>query len=99
MVPFGESGALYRTEIVADAQLTVTVDLVAHRGAVVRAVHRASCSLPSDTGSGDEPIRRLMGAADKAAWTVLNSREAVPPSAGTSRRKGAAVEPALDGPW
>jgi hypothetical protein len=95
MVPVGESGALYRTQIVADGQLTVTINLVAHRGAGVRAVHWVSCSLRSDTGAGDEPTRRLMEAADKIAWTVLRGGNGVRPSSDASPTTHAEAQPVL----
>ena len=74
IAPVGESGALYRTQIVADSVLTITVDLVAHRGAPARRVHRASCKIPPDGDALSEPVKWLVEAADEAAWTALSGR-------------------------
>jgi hypothetical protein len=70
----GESGALYRTQIVADSVLTITVDFIAHRGAPVRRVHRASCKTPPNGDALGERVKSLVGAADEAAWTALSGR-------------------------
>jgi hypothetical protein len=71
IAPIGESGALYRTQIVADSVLTITVDFIAHRGAPVRRVHRASCKISPDVDILGEPVKRLVKAADEAARIVL----------------------------
>jgi hypothetical protein len=70
----GESGALYRTQIVADSVLTITVDFIAHRGEPVRRVHRASCKTPPNGDTLGERVKSLVGAADEAAWTALSGR-------------------------
>jgi hypothetical protein len=71
IAPVGESGALYRTQIVVESLLTITVDLIAHRGAPVRRVHRASCKVPPDGDVLGEAAQRLVEAADEAASIVL----------------------------
>jgi len=71
--PVGESGALYRTQIAAASIFTITVDLIAHRGAPARRVHRANCQIPPDADALGEPIRELVKAADEAARTVLTA--------------------------
>jgi hypothetical protein len=76
IAPVGESGALYRTQIVDDSVVTISVDLIAHRGASVRRVHRASCTIPPELDALGEPVRRLVKAADEAAWTVLTASSA-----------------------
>ena len=82
--PVGESGALYRTQIVDGCVVTITVDLIEHRGASVRRVHRASCKISPDVDTLGEPVRRLVKAADEAAWTVLiaSSRDGPRPDVG-----------------
>jgi hypothetical protein len=86
MALVGESGALYRTQIVADSVLTVTIDLIAHCGARVQLVHRASRRVPPDVRAFNEPVRRLMEVADEAAWAVLtrSGRDGLPPSIGVN---------------
>jgi hypothetical protein len=95
IAPVGESGAFYRTQIVVDSLLTVTVDLIAHRGAPVRRVHRTSCIIPPDVDAFGEPIQELAKAADEAAWTVLRDicRDGPQPGASISGSNEGAVEP------
>jgi hypothetical protein len=84
IAPVGESGALYRTQIVDGSAVTITVDLIVHRGAPVRRVHRASCQIPPDTEVPGEPIQELLKAADEAASIVLtgSSRDGPRPDRG-----------------
>jgi len=84
IAPVGESGALYRTQIIDGSVVTIAVDLILHRGASVRRVHRASCQVPPDASAHGEPIRRLLKTADEAAWTVLiaSSRDGPRPDVG-----------------
>jgi hypothetical protein len=74
IAPVGESGALYRTQIVDGSVVTITVDLIVHRGAPAQRVHRASCKIPPNGDALGEPVKRLVGAADEAAWTALSGR-------------------------
>jgi hypothetical protein len=94
MAPVGESGALYRTQIIADFALTITVDLIAHRGAPVRRVHRASCKIPPDVDAFGASIQGLVKAADEAASTVLthDSRDGPRPGSGVSAIDAEAVK-------
>src|SRR3954453_21631878 len=62
MAQIGDNGALYRTQIIADSRLTITVDLVANRGAPARPIHRASCEVPRDADAVSAPVRRLLDA-------------------------------------
>lgn len=95
IAPVGESGALYRTQIVADSLLTITVDFIAHRGASAQRVHRASCRTPPDVDAFGEPIQGLLNAADEAAQTVLtgSSRDRSRPGTGVGAIDDEAVEP------
>jgi hypothetical protein len=97
IAPVGESGALYRTQIVDDSLLTITVDLIERRGAPVRRVHRASCKVPLDGDAFGEPTQRLLKAADDAAWIVLNgrSRDRPLPGTGVGAIDDAAMKPSV----
>ena len=94
IAPVGESGALYRTQIVDGSVVTITVDLIEHRGASVRRVHRANCRISPDVDASGEPIQRLVKAADEAAWTVLtgSSRDCTQPGSGASGIDDRAVQ-------
>jgi len=95
IAPVGESGALYRTQIVDDFVLTITVDFIAHRGAPVRRVHRVSCKISPDADALDEPVKRLVKVADEAAWKVLtgSSWDRPRPSTGVGATDDGAVKP------
>jgi hypothetical protein len=84
IAPVGESGALYRTQIVDGPIVTITVDLIVHRGAPVRRVHRATCQVPRDGDALDGPVKWLVGAADEAARTALSGRSPDRPGPGNS---------------
>jgi len=94
IVPVGESGALYRTQIVDDFVLTITVDLIAHRGAPARRVHRASCKILPEVDAFGEAIQGLLKAADDAAWTVLtgSNRDRPRPGSGADAVESDAVK-------
>jgi hypothetical protein len=84
IAPVGESGALYQAHIVDGSVFTITVDLIAHRGAPVRRVHRASCRISPDVDASGEPIQRLVKAAEEAAWTVLTASSRDHPRPGSA---------------
>jgi hypothetical protein len=99
MAQIGDSGALYRTQIIADSRLTVTVDLVPNCGAPARPIHRASCEVPPDTEAVSARVRRLIDAADEATRIALtrSSRDDLRLSVGVSADKDASSEPVLTG--
>ncbi len=74
MAPVGDGGdALYRSLVLADGAITVTVELHSCRGSGPRTVHRGRCGLPSDPGEAAERVRLLLGAADRAASRAVEA--------------------------
>jgi hypothetical protein len=73
VAPLGRCGggdALYRSLVLADGAIAVTVELHAaarRGGAGPRTVHRGRCGLPADPERTAERVRLLLGAADRAA--------------------------------
>lgn len=65
-----EGGALYRTLIVADDALTVTVDLQPHHGAGMRTLHKGRRYLSSKV-DGDALANALLTIADESARATL----------------------------
>ena len=64
----GRAAALYRSLVLADGAIAVTVELHAGRGGSgPRTVHRGRCGLPPDPERTGELVRLLLGAADRAA--------------------------------
>ena len=78
MAPLGRGGggdALYRSLVLADGAIAVTVELHACRGGSgPRTVHRGRCGLPPDPEEAAERVRLLLRAADRAAAEVGEAR-------------------------
>ena len=74
--PFGEGGgdALYRSLVVADSAIAVTVELHSPRASALRTVHRGRCGLPRDPDQTAERVRLLLGAADRAAAKAVEAQ-------------------------
>jgi hypothetical protein len=69
MAPLPEGGVLYRTLIVADGALTVTVDVQQCRGAGMRTLHKGRRDLLQSADDGS--VRRLLGTTDEATRAAL----------------------------
>ncbi len=67
--PLGGDGgdAFYRSLVLADGAVTVTVDLQSRHQSGTRTVHRGRCGLPRDPGQTVKRVRLLLAAADRAA--------------------------------
>ena len=81
--PLGDSGdALYRSLVLADGAIAVTVELHSRRRSGPRTIHRGRCGLPPDPEQTAERVRLLLGAADRAvaqrrgAWGRLRAHAA-----------------------
>ena len=72
--PLGGGDALYRSLVLAEGAIAVTVDL--HSGGVSgpRTVHRGRCGLPPDPEEAAERVRLMLRAADRAAAEVGEAR-------------------------
>ncbi len=69
-----DGDALYRSLVLADGAIAVTVELHACRGvSEPRTVHRARCGLPPDPQQTAERVRLLLGAADRAAARAVEA--------------------------
>ena len=76
VAPLGRGGgdALYRSLVLADGAVAVTVELHAGRGvSAPRTVHRARCALPPDPDRTAERVRLLLAAADRAAARAVEA--------------------------
>ena len=75
VLPFGEGGgdALYRSLVVADGAIAVTVELHSPRVSAPRTVHRGRCGLPRDPDQTAERVRLLLAAADRAAAKAVEA--------------------------
>ncbi len=63
----GDDGdAPYRSLVLADGAIAVTVELHARGASGPRTIHRGRCGLPPDPDQTAERVRLLLGAADKA---------------------------------
>ena len=72
--PLGDGDeALYRSLVLADGAIAVTVDLHARDVPGTRTVHRGRCGLPRDPDQIAERVRLLLGAADRAAAKALGA--------------------------
>ena len=73
--PLGDGGdALYRSLVLADGAIVVTVELHSRGVSGTRTIHRGRCGLPRDPEQTAERVRLLLGAADRAAARVLEVR-------------------------
>ena len=72
--PLGDGGdALYRSLVVADGAIAVTVELHSPRVSAPRTIHRGRCGLPPDPDRTAERVRLLLGAADRAAAQAVEA--------------------------
>jgi hypothetical protein len=63
----GDGGdALYRSLVVGDGAISVTVDLHSRRRSGTRTIHRGRCGLPPDPEQTAERVGLLLTVADKA---------------------------------
>ncbi len=73
--PLGDGGdALYRSLVLADGNIAVTIELHSPHGSGPRTVHRGRCGMPPDPGEAAERVRLLLGAADRAASRAVETR-------------------------
>jgi hypothetical protein len=68
------SDALYRSLVVADGAIAVTIDFHSRGVPGTRTVHRGRCGLPQDPDQTAERVRLLLAAADRAARAVEADR-------------------------
>jgi hypothetical protein len=74
VAPLGEGGdALYRSLVLADGAIAVTVELHARGASGTRLIHRGRCGLPRDPNQTAERVRLLLGAADRAAAKAVEA--------------------------
>ncbi len=74
VLPLGESGdALYRSLVLADGAIAVTVELHSRRRSGPRTIHRGRCGLPPDPEQTAEHVRLLLGAADRAVAKAVEA--------------------------
>jgi hypothetical protein len=74
--PRGNGEALYRSLVLADGAIAVTVELHAaarRGGSGPRTIHRGRCGLPEDPGQTAERVSLLLGAADRAAAKAVQA--------------------------
>jgi len=75
VAPLGEGGdALYRSLVLADGAIAVTVELHARGVSGMRPIHRGRCGLPRDPDRTAERVRLLLAAADRAAAKAVEAR-------------------------
>ncbi len=74
--PLGGDGgdALYRSLVLADGAIAVTVELDVRGVAGTRTVHHGRCGLPSHPQQTAERVRLLLAAADRAAARASRAR-------------------------
>jgi hypothetical protein len=74
----GGGDALYRSLVLADGAIAVTVELHAaaarRGGSGPRTVHRGRCGLPPDPQQAAERVRLLLAAADRAAAKAMQAQ-------------------------
>jgi hypothetical protein len=71
----GDGGdALYRSLVVADGAIAVTLDFHSRGVSGTRTVHRGRCGLPPDPEQTAERVRLLLAAADRAAAKAVEPR-------------------------
>ena len=70
----GDGGdALYRSLIVGDGAIAVTVDLHSRRRSGTRTIHRGRCGLPPDPEQTAERVGLLLTVADKAVARAVEA--------------------------
>ena len=70
----GEGGdALYRSLVLADGAIAVTVELRSPRALETRTIHRGRCGLPPDPDQTAERVRLLLVVADKAVARAVEA--------------------------
>jgi hypothetical protein len=106
VAPLGRSGdggdALYRSLVLADGAIAVTVELLSRRGGSgPRTVHRGQCGLPPDPEQIAERVRLLLGAADRAAARAVEAQRGAAAAAGRGRpsQRGLHGDVPLEAPW
>ena len=73
--PLDEGGAaLYRSLVLADGAIAVTIELHSRGAPEPRTIHRGRCGLPVDPDQTAERVRLLLGAADRAAARAVEAR-------------------------
>jgi hypothetical protein len=74
VAPLGDHGeAFYRSLVVADGSIVVTVELHLRRGSRHQTIHRGRCGLSQDAGLTPEGVRSLLTAADEAVERALKA--------------------------
>lgn len=94
-------GALYRSLVLADGAIVVTIDLLPQRGAGAGVVHRGRCDLPRDATEVAQRVRLLLVAADEAALRAVEAarrrQECATTGRGAPAPRRATAEPVRDG--
>ena len=93
----GVGDALYRSLVLADGAVAVTVELHAaarRGGSGPRTVHRGRCGLPPDPQQAAERVRLLLAAADRAAAKAAQAHRGE--EGATAGRKGSSSHRLLD---
>ncbi len=72
--PLGDGGdALYRSLVLADGAIAVTIDLYSRRRSGPRTIHRGRCGLAPDPERTAERVRLLLAVADKAVARAVEA--------------------------
>jgi hypothetical protein len=72
--PLGGGGdALYRSLVLADGAIAVTVELHSPGAPEPRTIHRGRCGLPPDPDQTAERVRLLLAVADKAVARAVEA--------------------------
>ena len=72
--PLGDGGdALYRSLVLADGAIAVTVELQSRGAPETRTIHRGRCGLPRDPDQTAERVRLLLTVADKAVARAVEA--------------------------
>jgi hypothetical protein len=97
----GVGDALYRSMVLADGAIAVTVELHAaaarRGGSGPRTVHRGRCRLPTDPQQAAERMRLLLAAADRAAAKAVQAHRGE--EGATAGHKGSSSHRVPDAPW
>ena len=82
----GDGGdALYRSLVVGDGAISVTVDLHSRRRSETRTIHRGRCGLPPDPEQTAERVGLLLTVADKAVARAVEADRGGGEGAATGR--------------
>ena len=72
--PLGDGGdALYRSLVLSDGAIAVTVELHPREASGPRTIHCGRCGLPLDPDQTAERVRVLLGAADRAVARAVEA--------------------------